>query len=250
MNLLRLISLALASALALVPGITLAQSGIARELGAVIDTRFSHASGPEVLAVTPGGAAQTMGLRPGDRVQSINGISLRNEGNLAVRLDHALGAQDDGVRLEVLRTGELVSLSGSLQPPAQDAAAGCGYVSDDDQTPVVTEGIHAAEITSIDGRSTPLEPQNRHRLPAGEHVLVVSEKISGQYFNGVQARLRNQMKRRTLARAYKAIVVTVEPDVRYSIGARLVRNAMGNDAMRANAYWEPVVFKQRAQACR
>ena len=250
MNLLRLIGLALASALVLVPGITPAQSGIARELGAVIDTRFSQASGPEVLAVTPGGAAQAMGLRPGDRVQSINGISLRNEGNLAARLDHALGVQGDGVRLQVLRTGKLLSLSGSLQPPAQDAAAGCGYVSDDDQTPVVTEGIHAVEITSIDGRSTPLEPQNRHRLPAGEHVLVVSENIAGQYFNDVQARLRNQMKRRTLARAYKAIVITVVPDVRYSIGARLDRNAMGNDAMRANAYWEPVVFKERAQECR
>ncbi len=58
------------------------------------------------------------------------------------------------------------------------------------------------------------------------------------------------MQRRALARAYKAIVVTVEPNMRYSIGAKLDRNAMDNDAMRANAYWEPVVFKERAQECR
>jgi len=38
--------------------------------------------------------------------------------------------------------------------------------------------------------------------------------------------------------------------MRYSIGAKLDRNAMDNDAMRANAYWEPVVFKERAQECR
>jgi hypothetical protein len=249
-NTLRLAGLTLVGLLLLAPAAAQAQSAPAHELGAVIDTRHSHARGPEVLAVTPGGAAQAMGLLPGDRVQSINGISLRDEGNLAARLDHALGVQGQTVRLDVLRDGEPLSFSGMLQPAAREPSRGCGYVSDRDPTPVVSDDIHAAEITSIDGDSTPLDPQNRHRLPAGEHVLVVSEKIGLQYFTRGQLRQRNLMQRRTLARAYKAIVVTVEPNMRYSIGAKLDRNTMDNDAMRANAYWEPVVFKERAQECR
>lgn len=249
MNTLRLLPLALCGLLALSPGTAAAQSSAGTSLGAVVDTRFPHADGPAVLAITPGGTAQTLGLQAGDRLLSVNGAPLRSQDNIATRLERALETGGGSVRLEVLRAGERLELSGPMQA-AVPASSGCGYVSDDDPTPVVSDGIHAVEITSIDGDSTPLDPQNRYRLSAGEHVLVVSEQIAGHHFSGRQNQLREQMKQRTLARAYKALVVTVEPGVRYSVGAKLLRDSMDNDAMRANAYWEPVVFKQRAQECR
>lgn len=224
------------------------QAATAAELGAVIDTRYPDPNGPRVLAVTPGGTAHAVGLQVGDRLLEINGISLRDTSDLANRLSLALLETTDQLQLEVQRGDESISLSGAIQP-AVPLPIGCGFVSDNDPTPLVSEGIHPVEITSIDGNSTPLTVQNRHRLAAGEHVLVVNEKIAGNHFSGRQVRLREQMKQRILARAYKAIVITVEPDTRYSVGARLIRESMDNEGMRTNAYWEPVLFKQRAEVC-
>ena len=250
MNIRNLTSLVLAGLLALTSCAAWAQAAGQAELGAVMDTRFAQANGPEVLAITPGGSAQALGLRTGDRLLSVNGVSLRDERNLDTRLEHALAALGGEVQLEVLRDDEQLHLSGSLQPNPRETVAGCGYLSSQDPTPTASEGIYPAEITSIDGRSTPLTEQNRHMLTAGVHVLVLNERIPASQFNNNQMRQRRLMRERTLARAYKAIVVTVEPNVRYSLGARLIRDAMDNDSMRANAYWEPVVFKQRSEDCR
>jgi hypothetical protein len=58
------------------------------------------------------------------------------------------------------------------------------------------------------------------------------------------------MKRRELARAYKALIVDVQPDTRYSIGARLLTDKLDNESIRNNEYWEPVVWTQRPESCR
>ena len=249
MNIRNLTSFILAGLLALASCAAFAQSAGQAELGAVMDTRYAHPNGPEVLAITPGGSAEALGLRAGDRLLSVNGVSLRDEGNLDARLEHALTALGGKVQVQVLRDDAQLSLSGSLQPGPRDTVAGCGYVSSDDPTPTVTEGIYPVEITSIDGRSTPLTKQNRHKLTAGVHVLVLNEWIPVSQFTNNQLRQRRLMKNLSLARAYKAVAVTVEPNVRYSLGARLIRDAMDNDSIRANAYWEPVVFKQRKETC-
>lgn len=250
MNIRNLTSLVLAGLLALASCAALAQAAGQAELGAVMDTRFPHANGPEVLAITPGGSAEALGLRTGDRLLSVNGVSLRDARNLDALLERALTALDGEVQLEVLRDDAPLNLSGSLQPNPRETAAGCGYVSSQDPTPTVTEGIYPVEITSIDGRSTPLTAQNRYKLTAGVHVLVLNEWIPVSQFSNNQMHQRRLMRDRALARAYKAMVVTVEPNVRYSLGARLIRDAMDKDSMRANAYWEPVVFKQRSEPCR
>ncbi|MFA5683192.1 MAG: PDZ domain-containing protein [Lysobacteraceae bacterium] len=226
-------------------------------LEAVVDTRTPARDGYVVLAVTPGGFAERLGLQAEDRLQRVNGVALLGAPNVEATLANALEQGGGRVRLEVVRGGRPLSLSGSLDamattPLAQPAsdAQGCGYVSATDPTPDVSEGIFDAEITMIDGRSTPLYEVNRQRLGVGSHVLVVSEFIKDHRFSPVQRKHRRLMKRRELARAYKALMVDVQPDTRYSIGARLLTDKLDNESIRNNEYWEPVVWTQRPESCR
>lgn len=244
--------LVLLLALALAPAFAAAQDATPWHLDAVLDTRAKHAEGIPVLAVTPGGAAERMGLAAGDRIVSFNGTALAGAPNPQQALDTVLLGSDGRATLVVARAGgSTETLRGPLAgdtPPA--TMAGCGYVSANDPTPRVTGMVFPAEITQIDGRSTPLDPLNRFQLPAGQHVLVVRELIPSQYFNGVELQQRRLMLRRLRGEAYKALVVDVAPGMRYQIGARLLKDRMGSENVRANAYWEPVIHGSRAEACR
>lgn len=219
-------------------------------LDAIVDTRASRAEGIRVLATTPGGAAEAMGIRAGDQLLSINGMSLADAHRPQQTLDHALGAATGQASIVLLRDGERLTLSGPLAARVEVDGTGCGYISDIDNTPNVSQDIHPALITQIDGRSTPLTTTPRHRVEAGQHVLVISEQIPAHLFTRNQLRERERMQRRTLARAYKALVVDVEPNARYSIGARLIRSNMDSDSIRDNAYWEPVVHRVQQESCR
>src|SRR3546814_10537405 len=53
---------------------------------------------------------------------------------------------------------------------AAGMTAGCGYVSDS-SLPPRSEGLFKAEITQVDGRSTPLNGINRVHVASGRHVL-------------------------------------------------------------------------------
>ncbi len=239
------------AALAPLPASAQARVDAPWQLDAVLDVRHARQEGVEVLAVTPGGAAASLGLLPGDRVLSINGQTLAGSGQPSVALRRALEMSGGQARLAVLRQGESLTLDGALSATADiREVAGCGFVSTTDPTPTVSERIHPAEITMIDGRSTPLFGVNRHRVDAGERVLVVSEHIPSHLFSRNQQHQMRLMKQREHVRAYKAIVVKVEPGMRYSIGARLLLE--GNDAeqVRDNTYWEPVVYQSRAEDCR
>ena len=57
------------------------------------------------------------------------------------------------------------------------------------------------------------------------------------------------MQRRERARAYKPLVVDVQPGTTYKIGARLLRDRLDADSIRAKAYWEPVVWAVDPDAC-
>jgi membrane-associated protease RseP (regulator of RpoE activity) len=222
----------------------------AYELGAVLADRGSE-PGLEIMAVTPGGAAQRMRLQAGDRLLSVNGVSLDAQAAAQVlaRVAAAAGGQ---VRLEVARRELTILAEGRLdrhdrQAPGQQ---GCGYVSDRGATPRVSGKIFDASITRIDGASTPLHPVNRHPVGAGRHVLVVAEAIPAWRFSPSQMQQRQRMHRLLDARAYKALVVDVQPGTRYYVGARLLPERMKRADMHANAYWEPVVWKEVAEACR
>lgn len=235
--------------LILLSGSAWSQTTPGYELGAVMDTRIAHADGPRVLAITPGSAAESLGLKVGDRLVGVNGTSLQNDARAADRLQQAAAETGGEVTLVILRDGERLSVSGQLDRISEATVAGCGYISDNDPPPIVSEDIHPLEITRIDGKSTPLETTDRHRLTSGTHVLTTSERIAAHHFSARQANQRQRMLDRKRAQAYKAIVVEIEPGTRYSIGARLLRDSMDNEDIRNNDYWEPVIFRQRPEAC-
>ena len=244
-----LLALSLALALAL-PALAAAQDAARWSVDAVLDTRTRQSGGIPVLAVTPGGAADRMGLAVGDRIVSVNGTPLAGSRNPQDTLDTVL--LDSGGRAVVVvsRDGTQHTLQGELgQADTPAAALGCGYVTASDPTPGVSERVYAAEITQIDGRSTPLQRMNRFPMDAGQHVLVVRELIPEHQFNNSQLLQRRLTLRRLQAKAYKALVVDVQPGMRYRVGARLLDDALDNDSIRANAYWEPVVYGSLPQAC-
>lgn len=220
-------------------------------LGAVVDVRTPHPGGLPVLAVTPGGPADRMGLQVGDRIVSMNDHPLAGAAEPAAAFSRALHAGAGRLRLQALRNGQELTLSGKAETRIFPTGEGCGYVTTLGTTPHVSQNIFSGDITMIDGSSTPLFPVNRHQLDAGRHVLIVAERIPDYRLSGPQNRQRSLMKRRESIRGfYKAIVIDIKPDTSYSIGARLIRDKLDADGIRANAYWEPVVWQERAEACR
>lgn len=237
-----LLSLALASTLGI------AHAASPWSLGAITDPR-NTSEGLPVLAVTPGGSAEGLGLRSGDRIQSINGQSLVGAQRAGEMLDRALSDSNGRVDLTVIRGGAPQQLSGTLAARTAAGPGQCGFLTVLGPTPRNSQGIFPAEITTIDGNSTPLDPVNRHEVAAGPRVLVVAEHIEGYRLSDRENHQRALMKKRERRDAYKALVVDVEPDTTYHVGARLIPDRRDNANIRANAYWEPVVFKQTRTRC-
>lgn len=222
--------------------------GASHDLG-VVTRSLRGASGVEVLAVTPGGAAERMGLRAGDRILAINGTRLDGPGATQA-LQQAVATGDGGARLEVQREGATRTLTGTLDPVASpQVPAGCGYVTTIGQLPRVSRHIFQADITQIDGRSTPLRPMNRYRLDAGRHVLVIREQIDWQGINSAQHALIMRGRQLMGKRAYKTLLVEVEPGKSYHVGAQLHRDRLDHPSIRNNAWWEPVLWEVRDEAC-
>ena len=220
------------------------------DLGAVLDPRAAGGEGLPVLAVTPGGAGERIGLRRGDRVLAVNGRPLRGSAP-AGDLERAISDSEGKITLSIMREGRELEVSGRLQADLRpQPGSRCGYVTTLGSTPRLSESIFSADITMIDGRSTPLTPVNRHELPTGRHVLIVDERIDTHRFNRSQLVQRSLMRRDLRAAAYKAIVVDIEPDRTYRIGARLLRDRLDNDSIRSNGYWEPVIWSSLETPCR
>ena len=225
-------------------------------LGAVVDVRRANVKGVTILAITPGGAADRMGLQAGDQLRVVNGARLDNTLTPSSVLENVLQQGNGVLEVEAVRNGRPIFLSGragideASPPGTPDSSSGCGYVSTLGVVPKVSQGIHSALITSIDGRSTPLQPPNRHRLAAGRHVLIVSEAIDDFHLTSSQAKDRDYVLDRLRARAYKALVVNVKPGTSLRIGAKLLRDKLDRQSIRNNAYWQPVVWKEVPDTCR
>lgn len=222
------------------------------ELGAVVDARQANGRGIAILVVTPGGAADRMGLRANDRLLAINGRRLDNTSTPSTTLEAALQESSGALQVEATRSGKSLALSGRADPvrlAASGGARSCGYVTTRAGVVPRTRHIFKAEITQIDGRSTPLEPAYRHRTSAGTHVLVVREFIDPNYLNSAQLVQIAKMKKFALARAYKSLLVDVKPGMSYRVGARLLEDRLDTQSIRDNAYWEPVVWEEVPEAC-
>lgn len=239
----------------LLPTAVRADDAARYELGAVVDVRRPHVDGVTVLAITPGGAADRMQLRVGDRLVAINGRRLDEGLEPSATLESALRDSGGELRIEAIREGRPLTLSGRVDatapPTAGDAgtqAGACGYVTTHGTPPKLSRRIFGASLAGIDGGGTPL-PANRHRLDAGTHVLIVREHIGADRFDPVQRQRREATLRRLGPRAYKVLIVDIEPDTRYRIGAKLLEDRLDSDSIRANAYWTPVVWEAVADDC-
>lgn len=240
------------------------------DLGLLVDSARADADGLRVLAVTPGGGAERIGLRAGDSLLALNGISLaRADGGATLR--RTVDALPDGSALAfyVRRDGSTQTLSGSLRsielPPmrltvgagtrlaAADVGgrdvgssdglpAGCGRISDFDTAPRQQQ-LHGAKIISIDGRTPGPSGSKAYRVTAGTHEVKVAEDIESRYLSfSDRARSSGPATRR-----YKTLAVDVAPGTTTLIAARLIESERNNPT--DGAYWEPVAWKQVEEAC-
>lgn len=228
------------------------------ELGAVVDVRQAHAAGVEILAVTPGGAAARMKLKPGDRIVAINGTRFAAARDPAALLKSSLATSKGALQVRALRNGQAISASGTADivgTPAyrltigEPATGACGYITDQ-YAPPQDKLVFPAEITRIDGRSTPIRDTNRHRVGAGQHVITVADRIPPQHLTSAQIAQIARLRKFQFAPTYKPLVINIEPNTTYRIGVRLLKDRLDTESIRANAYWEPVVWKQVGTACR
>lgn len=241
------------------------------DLGLLVDSARADADGLRVLAVTPGGGAERIGLRAGDSLLALNGTSLaRADGGATLR--DTVDALPDGSTLAfyVQRDGNAQTLSGPLRsielPPMRltvgggtqlaaaaprgrvtdagdDVAGGCGRIGDFDTAPRQQQ-LHAAKIISIDGGTPGPDGSKSYRVAAGTHEVKVAEDIESRYLSfSDRARSSGPATRR-----YKTLSVDVAPGTTTLIAARLIPEQRSNPT--DGAYWEPVAWKQVEEACR
>lgn len=237
------------------------------DLGLLVDSAAPSRDGLRVLAVTPGGSAQRMGLRGGDLLLALNGIALSGS-KAAAMLRGAVDSLPNGAALsfELRRDGHPRTINGSLsvvelppmqlrigdgaavaadaEPPAptESAPRGCGRLSEFDVAPR-QQGLHAAKIISIDDQTPGPSGSTAFRVAAGHHSITVAERIEPRYL-AFNDRLRNSGPRTR----YKSLQVDVASDTTLFVAAQLLEDK--RNEWRDGAYWEPVVWKTSAEPCR
>lgn len=233
-------------------------------LGLLVDSELA-ADGLQVLAVTPGGLADELGLRPGDLVQRFNDLDLTVLGSSgAASLREAMGALRPGDELHftIARSRIAVDLSGTV--PAPDLPAytlemrtggrpvevderGCGEVSILVDPPA-TQRLSPVRVTRINEASTGVLSRDRFVLRPGLYRLRLYEVDRGR---GTLRRATDSAirRRQTLpsSRLVQTLDLQVEAGQRYELAG-----ARAGDGISAGNIdqWEPVVWRQKAARCR
>ncbi|MBD8527957.1 PDZ domain-containing protein [Pseudomarimonas arenosa] len=231
------------------------------ELGAVVGAPESE-SAPRIMAVTPGAAAQRMGLRTGDRLLAVNEQPLPAGSEGASLLRQALSSAEGQIAFEVQRDNQIVPLEGPLDrtdvpgyrleiattAASSGGGAGdgssCARVSTFDVSPR-TQELHRAVLIAIDGELPGPLSAATFRITPGKHVLKVAEAIDGYEFTPVQLRQRN---RQMLDVRYKELELVAEPGITYRLAAKLHRDQ--RHQIYSGNYWEPVIWKESPEPCR
>ncbi len=248
------------------------------DLGLVLDTRGSADEGLLVLGTSPGGAAQTLGVRAGDVLTAVDGATLAGLGRaadgsaaaIAVLRAHVDGLPDDGaLRLDAVRDGQPVQLAGAVAsrylpalrlelgegalvasnaPVALSSAVGtvapaqgggnCGRISTFHVAPR-SQDMYKARIQKIDGRIPGPVTQETYRVAPGKHVLEVAEIIDSTDLSTTYNRMRRHKT--------KTIEVDVAPDATLLMAAHL--NKDRQYSFGDGGYWDPVVWKTINEAC-
>lgn len=227
---------------------------VRHELGAVIDPRPMDGGLPRVMATTPGGAAERMDLRSGDRLLRVNGAELVAGDTAAAQLRDAVQAERATIDLHVQRASEQLAISGAVDrvdvpayrlavtPPA--APQGCGRINLVLKPPL-RESIFAVLLHSIDGRLGGALSNNVFRVSAGRHRLKLSELIPDDRFWGGDNLHRQQLRH---SERFKYFELDVQPNTTYRLGLRYFKDR--KTPIRDQNYWEPVVWKEVSESCR
>jgi hypothetical protein len=239
------------------------------DLGMVLDQTEQSL---RVLATSPGGLAQQLGVHPGDVIVSANGQALGSEpatalkrvldglregGELALRIERN-GTQSvlvgtvsprylPAVRLE-LGEGALVASTAPMALPARVASTvptqsasgdSCGRISVFHVAPR-SQDLYRARILSIDGTLPGPSNQETYRVSPGTHEIEVAESIDNTDLPNVYTRARRN-KNHTLT-------LEVEAGKTYLIAAHLNREK--DDRVISGDYWNPVAWKEISEPCR
>ena len=225
---------------------------VRRELGAVVDGRPEDAGLPRVMAITPGRAADRMGLQVGDRLLKLGDQEMRSVGDPTAALREAVDGAEGQLTLTIERGSEQLTLTGypdEVRLPAYRieieplADRGCGRVSVVGLPPR-SRGFYRALLHEIDGRLPGPLDSEVFRVSAGRHVLKVSELVDGTRFSGTQERKRGQLFRHE---RFKYLVLDVKPNTTYRLGLQFYKERL--DPINEQAYWEPVIWEERNETC-
>jgi membrane-associated protease RseP (regulator of RpoE activity) len=259
---------------------------VRHELGAVLDLSDARPGAP-VLAITPGGAAEGLGLRRGDRVLELNGVELAGATDVQT-LRRALEAGEGGLVLAVERDGGRMQLRGLADSTAlpgyqlllagvDSAASSCGRISVFDVYPR-SRKVYPVSVIAIDGRYP--GPGPSFRLEPGRHLVTVAERIDLYEFTPIELRRRGtgrgtradgapqaggergdagglgapesvyqeHNRRRNSRYGYKDLEVVVQPGVTHRIAAQFLESNVVS--VQRNTYWEPIVWKDSQEPCR
>lgn len=246
------------------------------DLGAVLDARPNE--GLVVLATTPGGTAQSLGLRAQDVIVSANGVALTTPGrssagdSLAVAaLRGQLERLRDGGRLElvvrrdgsdrkvagdvapryipalrlelgegtlVASTAPVAAVSRATQAAPAQSSDSCGRISVFHIAPRGKQ-LYPAKVLEIDGEIPGPARQETFRVAAGQHTLLVAEQIDDNDLPSVYSRARRHKN--------KELVVDVAPGQTLLIASHL--ELAGEREVPGNGFWTPVVWKEVSEPC-
>ncbi|HKE47542.1 MAG TPA: PDZ domain-containing protein [Rhodanobacteraceae bacterium] len=247
-------------------------------LGLLVDSKASAGDGLHVLAVTPGGNAERIGIRAGDVLVALNGNAL-TASESAATLRQTVDSLPDGGRLDfnVRRDGRTERMGGSSASmylpamhlsigagtalaantggnaaaqqggsysnrPSNDFSQGCGRINDFDVAPR-GQRLHAAKIIAIDNVTPGPHGSQAYRVTVGPHTVKVAERIESRYL-AFNDRQRNAQ----IQGGYKTITIDVAPNTTYLVGARL--NEDQRDNPKDGAYWDPVMYREAPEECR
>ena len=214
-------------------------------LGAVLD-----AESKQVLSITPRSNAESLGLKPGDKIAllKINEESLTDISN-GIKLEAGDKIEAEVIRPGVEQTLVLNSVATSKVIPAwnlqvnsgdpkstNEFVSGCGYVSVF-FTPPATKYQYPAKVFEVDG-DTGFHLRETIKLPAGQHTLKVHEYIPEQMLP----------RRKPGIEKAKSLEIMVEPDKTYHIAAQFEPDK--RLSLVDEAYWQPVVWKVTESKCR
>ncbi len=220
------------------------------ELGAVVDLA-SVQDGLPVVALTPGGNAERLGLRVGDRLLRLNAVVLAGAPDPVAAFRAAVGASQGRFEIDLVRGGRELSLAGvasATEVPGYRLSVlaprgACGRISTFDSAPRGRQ-LFPVVLVAIDGRAIADSDTSVHRLAPGRHVLTLAEAIDADRFSGAQQVVRDRRSRER----HKTLEIDVEADTTYQLAARFQLDRRSE--IRSGAYWEPVVWRESVEACR